>query len=288
MPFADYEESRALGQPVELYYFRYGETVNAYIAYTNAEQVVVFNGVEFQPEIVNRSSSIRSSGSLDKQTINISVGIRTELAELFKIYPPTAPVTLSIFGGHLGDPTNEFLTIWSGRVLTGKREGSEFNMQCEPINTSMKRTGLRRHYQLLCPHLLYSQGEGLCNASKAAAKVTVNIVNKTADNRTFTLPDFWNPHPAESYLNGIVEWNSDSGREYRTILSVVDGKTITMGGPMVDVQPGDPVDIFLGCNHHPGLNDNLGDCKNRHNNIQNYGGMLFIPTENPVGKNPFG
>ena len=285
MPFAEYEESRYLGDPVELFLIRYGTTPASYIAYTNAEQSVTYNGVEYLPEVINRASSVQSSGTLDKAKISVRVQIASRLAELFKVYPPSQPVSLIIFMGHLSDPTGEFKSIWSGKILTCQREGSECVFSCEPLITALRRTGLRRNYQVLCPHALYGPD---CKASKEAAKITRPVVNFLNNAKTvFNLNDFWNPHPVESYVNGTVEWDSSAGREYRTILSIYDGKTFVLGGPLIEVQPGDNIDIYLGCNHHPGMTDPAGDCVNRHNNIQNYGGQVWIPFENPIGKNPF-
>ena len=57
--------------------------------------------------------------TLDKSTLKVSMDIGTDLAELFRIYPPSSVVTLTIFEGHIDDPDGEFLAVWAGltRVL---------------------------------------------------------------------------------------------------------------------------------------------------------------------------
>src|SRR5690606_25380278 len=136
-----------------------------FYAYTDAETAVVFEGITYVPIPISRSA-VKASGTLDKSALKVSVPINAEIAELFRIYPPAQVVTLVIRQGHIGDPDSEFLVHWSGRVLSTERKDSECEFSCEPIATSMRRTGLRRHYQIGCPHVLYGPR---CRASKALA-----------------------------------------------------------------------------------------------------------------------
>lgn len=274
MSFAQRETGRHSGSPVDLYYFRYGTTPNAFFAYTNAEQAVIHNNVTYEPIPITRGA-VTASGTLDKAALKVTTPINTGVADLFRIYPPAQVITLIIRQGHVDEA--EFLVHWSGRVLSSSREGSENELTCEPIGTSMRRSGLRRHYQIGCPHVLYGPR---CKVLKSLATIHRNALLVTGN--TVDLALGWNGAIAPSkYNGGMLEWDGPNGYEARTILRIQDNVKLFLSGPTNALAPGDPVRVVLGCNHQ------ISDCQSLHANINNFGGQPYIPTKNPINTNPF-
>ncbi len=203
MTFETLEESRCLGQPVDLYYFRYGTTASAYYAYTDAEEPVTFDGVIYEPKPIQRGA-INSSGTLDKSALTVDLPTSCDVAELFRIYPPGRSVALIIRQGHLGDADNDFKVIWSGRILSSSREDSVDSLTCEPLSTAFRRSGLRRCYQYSCPHALYGEQ---CKASRLAGTSAATVYATTG--ASVTLDSGWNgSHAVEKYIGGMVEWET--------------------------------------------------------------------------------
>lgn len=281
MTFAAREESRYLGQPVDLYLFRYGDAPDAFFAYTDAEDAITDSGILYRPIPIMRGA-INSSGTLDKAALEIRTPQNVELAELFKLYPPSQVVTLIIRQAHIGDPDGQALVIWTGRVLGCKRVVNEATYTCEPVSTSLKRAILRRHYQYGCPHVLYGPQ---CKASKAAATATATV--KAVAGPVVTFDAGWNGStPLNKFRNGLMEWLSPNGsREVRSVLRLtlaLGEVSVVLGGTALGLSADMEVSIVLGCNH------NGDDCEDLHNNILNYGGQPWIPTDNPIGlKNTF-
>lgn len=287
MSFASTEESRNLGSPVELYLFRFGTESDAVYGYTDAEQDIEFDGVLYQAMGGPNGGSIRrgavsASGSLDKSRLAVTVPRDSDVAELFRIYPPGMVVTLTIRGGHLDDPDQEFLVIWVGRVVQGARgktDAPEVELTCELANTSLRRTGLRRNYQLSCPHVLYGQGVGRCNADIVRATTTGTVASTTT--ATATLNPGWNGAFApEKFIGGMLIWTTPSRTERRTILGVT-GNTLRLAGPTSDLEVAASVTTALGCNHQ------TSDCRDLHLNIVNFGGQPFIPLKSPIATASF-
>lgn len=287
MSFASRETSRSKGQPTALFLFRYGAAVDQFYAYTNGVREKTHNLIDYQPVPISYGG-VEASGTLDKKTLEVRTAITNEVAELFRVHPPSYPISLVIRRGHLNDPDNEFLVEWSGRVLGCSREGSEAIFSCEPISTSMRRTGLRRHWQYGCPHALYGPQ---CNANKAAATTTQTLVQVGA--AQIVLNDAWETEErARKAHGGMVEWEGPNGTIVRTIIAVNDDlTTLRLNGPTTGLQNGDQVQVSLGCNHRFELTGPLTgvfvdtDCITIHDNIQNYGGQPWIPTDNPIGTN---
>lgn len=277
MSFEDFEGSRTRGEPVDLYLFQYGPGAGDYYGYTDAEEEITVAGKTYLPKPIDRDA-VKASGTLDKQALTIRGARDLTVAELFRVYPPTQIVTLVIKQGHIGDPDNEFLVIWSGRVLSCKFEHSECSLTCEPIATSMKRAGLRRHYQYGCAHALYmGDATGGCRANKAAATVATTV--SAIGSATLTLAVGWNGgFPPEKFLGGMVEWLNAGATERRTILKVnAATNVVTLSGMIRGLIVGGAVDAVLGCNHQ------MDDCKDLHDNINDYGGQPWIPTKSPFG-----
>lgn len=272
MTYSATEASRQQGLPVNLFLMRYGTSEQSYFAYTDAEQEVVDDGITYRPIAIQRGK-INVSGTLDKAVMEIRAGKDTEVAKLFLHYPPPEVVNVTIKQGHLSDPDREFLVGWAGRITGSKRTDTEVVLMCEPVTTSMKRVGLRRHYQYSCAHVLYGPQ---CRANKGAATIKRAVESLTSN--SVTLPVGWvDEAEAPKYLGGMLEWvNAAGNREYRTILRIGGGRVFTLSGPTTDLSIGSGVDVVKGCAR------TMTACRD-HNNIHNFGGFPFIPKQNPIG-----
>lgn len=274
MTFAAREESRSLGEPLSYYLFRYGP--DSYFAYTDAEtpqQMAIPNipgTVTFTPVPIARGE-IAGTGSLDRTTLDIMLDDALELCSLFALYPPSDVVTLSVYEGHAGE--DEVKGVWFGRVVGYGSDGqTKARLTCEPVATSLKRPGLRRHYQRGCPLVLYGPQ---CRAAKAPA--TTTALCQAVNGGVVTLPNGWSAQAAK-YAGGIAEWLRVDGRtERRTVLQSTVGGMLVLSGPALGLVPGTQVTLSLGCNHQ------MDDCRTLHSNILNFGGQPWIPLKNPVG-----
>lgn len=277
MTYATYEGSRELGDPIQCFLFRYGPGGSDYYAYTDSTAEQTVDGITYLPRPVKRDT-ISQDGTLDKSSIKIGIDVGNEVAELFRVYPPAYVVSLVIRQGHIGDPDSEFLVIWAGRVVAAEREGGEAQLSAEPVSTSLRRPGLRRHYQYGCPHQLYGPQ---CMADKASKTLSATVAS--VDGATITLDAGWEgSFDAAKFLGGLVEWVNDAGLTDRRTILRITGNTLSLSGIVTGVAASDTVDVILGCNHKAYAEDD-GDCQPLHDNILNFGGDRWIPIKNPIG-----
>jgi uncharacterized phage protein (TIGR02218 family) len=117
-----------------------------------------------------------------------------------------------------------------------------------------------------CPHILYDQQ---CQVDRSTFKVTTTAA--MLNGREVTLasiggkPDDW------------AQWGEllhVASGERMTIQSQV-GTAITIQVPIVDMQVGDAVEVYAGCDH------NVSTCLAKFANQVNYGGFPHMPTKNP-------
>lgn len=305
MAFNDYETSQARGKPVMLYLFLYGVQSDGitpiYLAHTDGETEVThtdptYGAITYTPLPI-KQSDIETNGKMEKNEVRIDVPIFSALSDLFRVFPPGQVVTVKVRQGHIAnadDPVGwatgeNFPVVWLGRVLEAARQGRVTTLTCESAAASMKRTGLRRHYQWACPLVLYGTR---CQASKVAAQTTGTVLSVAGN--TITLAGTWQKQVpvdpdadpivyedigASNYTGGLVEWQGSMGVERHSILRVSGTHTLVLTGPVRDLAATDEVTIALGCPH------TLTGCETIHENAVNYGGHPFIPTFNPVYKN---
>lgn len=270
--------SRQEGKPAELYLFVYSG-LNGYYAYTDADEPLTFDAgddrgeVTYTPLAVTRTA-IRATGDYERANIDVTLPKTSEVALLWRIYPPSAPVALFIRSRELDDPDAETILTWSGQVMSCNREGIEAKMTCRALGAMLKRPGLRRNYQIMCPLALYSVGEGLCNADRAAATSVLTVAAAGVATNALT---FESGLGSQHRDGGMVEWTTGDGiLETRTIIAV-SGQTAVLSGPTRGVAAGASVNVLKGCPH------NKTGCAAIHSNINNYGGDWLIPQKNPFG-----
>lgn len=283
MSFSSYETSRQKGEVITLYHFYYlnGEEFHL----TDSERSVRVPSIDadFLPLPIQHGR-LASSGTLDKSNIEIRMPQTALISESFRAYPPSDVVNCVIRQLHRDDPSQEALVVWTGRVLSSSWEGNELKLSCEPVSTALRRTGLRRHYQLGCPLVLYG---AQCLASRLAA-TTPDATVMFVSGSTIGLALGWLPtgwvtagKTLDKFIGGVIEWDSvgASGPSIskRTILRIDGGQNVVIAGKPTGLVPGMQARMVLGCNHL------MSDCRAIHGNVKNYGGQPFIPTKSPFG-----
>lgn len=293
------QSSRSQSAPIYLYRVVYGEGPGDRLhLMSGAEEPILFEGAEYQVSQI-KHGEIHASGSLDNSALDITVLADSELAMLFRHHPPAHVVSMTIWRGE-ADLPGQFLRIWSGRILSCSVEPLyEAKLTGEPVGTAIRRPGLRRNYQVGCPHVLYGAdgGAGACRVKQEDFTNEVALVG--AAESTILLAPGWNgAWPPSQFINGVVTWTLPGGNTVaRTILrlhevdievetetgpQVVTHTSIRLSGPADGLEAESIVRVSLGCNHQ------LSDCVNVFNNGPNYGGCPWIPEKNPVGSyNPF-
>lgn len=276
MSYALIEASDALGEPIHLYRFAFGGGVANKFAYTDGDFEIQVDADLFEPLYIDRNE-ITASETLDKSQVEVRVPENSGIAEVFLLQPPADTVALTIFRCHWDEDLQAITppqTVWVGRVLSCSREGFEAVLSCEPVLTSLRRVGLRRHYQYMCPHVLYG---AQCRANAGLHMALSEAV--AVDPRSITVPG----DPGEQLVGGVIAWQPvGKSTERRTILRrefdplLVTTRFIVSTG-VRDLAVGNAVELYDGCRH------TLDDCRNVFDNAPNFGGMAFIPTENPHG-----
>ena len=270
MTFDTLENSRNEGRPFHLYKFKFGPASGDEVYYTNVSPAVVFDSKTFEPLAITHGEIV-SSGNLDKSALPVTVPEDSLLAALYTYEAPSYVVTLTIWQGHIGD--SDYKVCWAGRVTGASFVENQLELNCEPVISSLRRTGLTRDYQYHCPLVLYG---AQCRASRVAATRTASV--SSVSGVSVTLPNGWAPADLKAkHIGGIAEWTNDEGRTERRSIINVATNVLTLSSFPTDLETASVLTVVLGCNHL------MTDCRDVHDNILNFGGQPQIPLKNPIG-----
>lgn len=268
MTFDARENSADQGRPVEIYTFArdYQQW-----RYTSADRDVVVDSAVYVAKAISRGE-IEATSEMARSGVTLTVPRDLEVADLYRVAPPTLGITLTIRQYHEGD--GEVAVIWAGRILSVEWSGLTAAIQCEPVATSLRRVGLRRPFQRQCPHVLYGAA---CGVNRSAHRVDGAIESVTAT--TVSVPDALTS-PAGHFAGGYLEWDVALGIPERRFILGHTGATLELNGSTYGLQGGQAVRLFPGCDH------TMATCAGKFSNSANYGGFPHIPTKNPFGGDP--
>lgn len=269
MTFDAIETSMDLGEPILLFDFSTGF---AHWRYTTADRPITVSAVEYDPLAIVAANIIQGQ-ELRQKTIKVTVPRDCILVQQLQGYPPSTDLLLTIYAMHYSDPAAQTPVAWIGRVKSQNQKNSVVELSCEPGYTGIQTVGLRRRWQINCPHVLYGPGCELPSANFKVPATLTAVSQFTINSPQFILP------AGLSFAGGYVEWDSGHGYlERRTINSAAaTALTLAYGSP--DLADGLAVTAFPGCDH------TTATCK-AFKNILNYGGDPWIPLKNPMDGNP--
>lgn len=269
------ERSWEDGAPVEYYVFmRDTETWR----YNTSDRVLSRNeaGVlhDYLPLSISREG-IQQGAERNKLTLNVHVPRSADVVRLWHPIPTSAPVALTIYGGHVGD--GDEVVTWIGRVVAPKFRPEVVTLLGEPTTTLARKSGQVQSWQRGCMHVLYKQGDGLCNANRedfAVEGVIEASSGVTVQSASFAdIPD-------GRLAGGYIEWTTPSGTVERRSINTHDGNIITVIYGSAELPVGTEFAAYPGCRH------NWDDCQGFFNNGVNYGGDLYSPERSPFNGNP--
>ena len=269
MSYLSKDQSTEDSNPYYRFLFVQGSTE---YRYTTQPYIVGDSGGTWEPVPID-SSEITQSNEMAKDAVKLIIPSDNSFARLFLGGVPEQITSITIFRGDGAE--EEFEYYWKGRVAGASVTGDMVTLECENIFTSMRRPGLRARYQKNCRHALYRRGCSLNDYDFAAAGVATS-----ASGFLVTIQDLIDSSITDGYFTGGMIETGDGFLRYITNHS---GTTLTLIRPFQALE--DEVNGSAGTANvtlYPGCDHTRNTCKDKFNNLNNFGGFPWIP-----GKNPF-
>ncbi len=260
MTYRTYEDSVASGIPVEL--FDVYDEDGVHWRYCTGSELITYGGYSYGPDVINRGD-IEIGGTSDRANVEIQLVRDNAFASQFVSGVIETTVSVDIYRQHV-DQTS---LIWSGYLVNIEFDDN-FVPTCvfSPLGASSERMGVRRRCQRLCDHVLYSTPCGVSMVTYANSGMVDSI---SSDGLTITSTTF-SSKANGWFLGGVIK----VGTVYRFII-VHSTDTIQIDRAFSDLDVTDSFTAYAGC-------DLCADtCRDKFDNIYNFGGQEFLPVENP-------
>ncbi len=240
----------------ELYHFYYGSEV---WRFNSGQSDLSVGGHTYVAESISRSEI---QWDIEKQEAAVEMPMDTEPASLFTAFNPSSVLWVEIMNSS-GTP-----------IFVGKVVGCSFNI--DEGKASLKLVSIQtifqgkipdRTYGTSCPWEVFSTGCKLSGPTYAIS-VPVDEITKSSNGRELTHVDF--AAKLDGYFTGGYLTLS---YETAYIVEHISGK-ITLLFPLMLWTSGLSVIVYPGCDK------TLATCKSKFNNVTNFGGCPFIPTQN--------
>jgi len=258
MSYDALESSDYSGHPLELYRFALG---NKLWLFTSADHSVAYGEDTYVPVYIKRTGFTKG-GDAKKANLDVEVKGSNSVALPFRDGWLSGIMTISIFRHHKDDV--DFSLFWKGRVTSCRWTGAVATLQTESASTMFTRPGLRRKYQVGCPHAHYGPA---CGLNMDDWKVTAAV--SAVEGKVLTLAGI-GAYSSGYFLGGMLQ----RGDDLRMIVAHGAG-VVTLVDSISDLAEEDDVYLWPGCPR------TMNACLNRFNNLDNYGGLPFLPTKNP-------
>jgi uncharacterized phage protein (TIGR02218 family) len=270
MTFETIEQSNQDGRPIYLYAFVLGA---AAWRYTSADADITVDGYLWKAVPIS-DDGVKLTGDAATDGLTITAPNTIAPVQMFFGMPPSQAIIVRIYHYHEGD--NEAVLGYYGEVMqVNQPQPGMATITCDTISASMRRDGLRLAWQRTCPYALYD--EITCKVDKSVHALNLTVADVVGGTVYFNGMD----GVADGVLNGgFIEWEHPSrGTEFLAIETQVQS-TCEMFGVA------DAIYFGLVVKAYPGCNRTMGQCADKFNNLDNYGGVPDMPGKSPFNGDP--
>lgn len=263
MSFNAKEISTRDGKPLEMIEFIIDGSTT--YRYTNAVETIQFNGNDFTPAFIVRSS-ISESQEIENSNLTVTVDRDSPIVDLFATNNVANKIVVKLWRFHYGD--SEVVSYWYGIVSSVTRSNTTADITCDSPERELEVTSLRQQFQPTCRKFL---GDGRCPVDLEQVKTIGNVTAKNDLQATITIAEVDN-QPDGYFKFGYVKINND----YRFIVNHV-GSVLTLLNKFGFNPVGMSATAYPGCNYLP------SDCSGKFGSFTNNGrdfGGFYVSIEN--------
>lgn len=250
-----------LNEYAEIYAFDDGETVSRYTTY---QEPITFAGFQYKPAHIKRGSINRNT-TFEAITCQVTAPLEEKLTKYLANYP-VMPTKVTITRGLVSSFDSQYLVLFTGNIKSVQIEGIYAQAECASLGSILDAIWPRDIHSSFCQNTLY---DAKCGLAASNYQLNFTVQSLTAKGGLVSTDIGTN---GSLYTGGYVVYLKD----FRWI-TLGENNTFNLHVPFDStVQPGVVLRAYQGCSK------SAVDCKNKFNNIGNFNGCPYIPSDNPV------
>jgi uncharacterized phage protein (TIGR02218 family) len=264
-------------QPIELFTFTQSLTTTRY---TSAEGNVTFDGFTYLARTIERSSFGKMTEA-EQTELKLKLPTTDAIASVFVGIQPASRLDLVVTRIHeTASPVTAILQF-RGFATAVSFADEECTISFKPFNELFQREMPRQTYQGLCNHVHY---DGRCKVLESASpnQFIGTVISQTNNGEVINIAGVGavadNKSPLQAFKGGFVRLQDST--DFRMILDQ-NGDDLTLLLPFRNSVLSSTVVVQRGCDR------SLATCRDKYDNVINYGGFPHVPGVNPFGQGTF-
>jgi len=250
-----------LEEYAEIYEFDDGATISRYTTY---QTTVNFNFRDYKPAHIKRGDIVRNT-TFEPVTCQIIAPLEEKLTSYLSNYP-TTPTRVKIYRGLVSDFDNQHILIFEGNIKSVQLEDIYAVAECVSLGSILDSMWPKDIHSSFCQNTLF---DNKCGLAAGGYQLTFQVEG-ISDTGALISEVIGNS--GYLYTHGYVRYLS----HFRWITHGENNK-LNLHVPFdSSVAVGVVVNAFQGCSK------SAIDCKNKFNNLANFYGCPYIPSDNPV------
>lgn len=277
------------------YYDAVGGTPQVY-AYTSSARPVTYSGQVYDPEEIDHASLEIDGSEVTAGALAVQAPFDLEIVQIIALRQPAQSIEVVVYEVDEEDPNGSpALVIFRGEVNGWQRVGQAASLECFNSLSSLNTEVPRGRFSSMCRWQLYGEGCRLTASSWrqncrviSTDKDALQIVVMPVDLSNIPLPvpvdpGYWIGGFLRGYttINPILVLDHDEGTaagggyEYELTLK-------NWSPQIAELVPDGSGHTYVAL--YPGCDRNHNTCREKFNNLANFGGFEFVPQ---VGRSPF-
>lgn len=255
------------GAPIEMFLFQLWESC---WQYTSSDTTQEHEGRTYVPRTVSRGAFERNDEA-GSSTVTIRVDRTLKVADQFIDGSSPRPVSATIYRKHRAD--GEVIVLFRGVVANAEVLGEEVVLTCVSPLSAEDKSIPRELIMRTCPHVHFGTR---CQLDPDDYAVTGGSVQSVTDyGRQIDLTGLSWTYDADHFNAGVLMKNSNGARGF-----IRDSKGLYLARvhlltPIPGLTGGDAVTLWPGCDRKHTT------CRDKFDNIPNFGGFPLHPERNP-------
>lgn len=250
-----------LNEHAEVYAFDDGESISRYTTYHSP---ITYGGFQYKPAHIKRGS-INRNVTFEAVTCQITAPLEEKLTKYIANYPVT-PTKVTITKGLVSSFDSQYLVVFTGTIKSVQIEGKYAQAECISLGSILEAIWPKDIHSSFCQNTLF---DSKCKLSASDYMLNFTVQSLTAKGGLVSTDIGTN---GSLYTGGYVVFLKD----FRWI-TLGENNLFNLHVPFDSaVKPGVVLRAYQGCSK------SAIDCKNKFNNMINFFGCPYIPSDNPV------
>lgn len=262
---SDNIESTELGPEkkiVELYRFWVGTT---YWYYTTADVALVYNGNTYLPASIERGL-VRYDSKAEVSQLDLKFSRLSDPVLKFISMNPVELVWVEVLRAYPDISPMETSVVFIGQIKNVRFKGLAAQVTCVSFEFFLRQPIPIHRYGPQCNWTLF---DASCKKAEGVFVTTINV--DVADNKMSVSAGTIGTYDTSFFALGYLKYQLNR----RMIVDHV-GDTVYLRYPLLDLPATAYVTLYAGCD------GSIVTCRDKFDNVVNYGGHPYVPRDNPV------